>query len=72
MWYGSHRRRLLDRAFCATAEDRQEEKRLQQELAAINKELGAMQKEVKTRFGLEDQKVRHSVCVCMSVCMFVL
>jgi len=55
--YAVHRRNHLDRAFNQSQADRDEEKRLTQQLAAINKELASVQKQVKTRYGLEEDKV---------------
>lgn len=50
-----YRRQLLDRAFNRSEADRKEERRLTAELAAISKQLTAVQKDVKSRYGLEDE-----------------
>jgi hypothetical protein len=52
--YAVRRRQLLDQALSRTEADQEEEKRLEKELAAVNKELQAVQKTVKARYGLDE------------------
>ena len=54
-YFFRYRRQLLDRAFNRSEADRKEEQRLTAELAAISKELATVQKDVKSRYGLEDE-----------------